>query len=151
PLGPFHRAGREVHLPRVQRTDHRRAGDDAVAEGPASVRAAVPGREEAVPEVEHRNMATVHENLAPFARGEAVARRQPHAVMAAHVSVRPARSSAVSGTNCVGCLGACPSSHASRARAFERCSRSLKAARTASGAYTVSLRTFSMPRRATKS
>jgi hypothetical protein len=69
-------AGFEIHFPRVERTDDRTAGDDAVAERSAFVRALVVGGEKLVPcpersrgtEMEKRDLALANQHSSSLTR-----------------------------------------------------------------------------------
>src|SRR5687767_4370884 len=146
--GALNRARVEPHLPRMQRADHRVARHDTVAERPAAVGALVVGGQEAIAEIEDGDLTSADRDCASFAERNALARRHAHPLVSIH-----ARTfwSAWIGTNCDAVRGCRPSSHASTERAFERANRSRSPCRIGSVAYTVSLRTLSMPVRSTKS
>jgi hypothetical protein len=61
-------AALQVHFPRVQRTHDRAAGDDAVAQRPALVRALVVDGKEPIAEVEQRQVAIADKHGATFAQ-----------------------------------------------------------------------------------
>ena len=145
---PHHGAALEIDLPGVQRAHHRGTGHDAVAERPALMWALRIGGKKPVAEIEQRQFAAADQHRPAFAGRDVVHRRHAYPSSVAHASTV---SIARIGVNCAGVLGVCPSSHASLARAFDFASRSSSALRTVSGAYTVSLRTFSIPSRSTKS
>src|SRR5665213_1845449 len=142
---PCHRAGFKIHLPRMQRTHDGVAGNDAVAERSALMRALVVHGEKAIAEVEDRNLPVANHRGPAFTRRNAVAMRYANPFHDITLSIGRR------GMNCVGLTGVCPSSHASREAAFDLRSRSSNPIRAGSGAYTVSLRTLSMPTRSTKS
>src|SRR6266850_5089224 len=143
--GPRDSAGFEIHFPLVQRADDGVACDDAVAERSALMRTLVVDGEKAIAEVENGDSLVADLGGSPFTRRDAVAGR----------NADPAHDKTLSmgrrGINCVGFTGDWPSSHASRDAAFDFFSRSRRPCRVASGAYTVSLRTLSIPTRSTKS
>lgn len=69
---PKNAAALEVDLPRVQRTDDGRAGDNAVAERAALVRTSIVGGENAVAQIEERDLAAGKHHRPPLAEGEHV-------------------------------------------------------------------------------
>src|SRR6185369_3176640 len=139
----------QIHLPGMQRTDDGLSGDDAVAQWSALVRTLVVDRQEAIAEVENGDLPSLDEGGAALTRRDGIARSHSNPTSCvAHVVTL---SMGCNGMNCVGFTGAWPSSHASRAVPFDFFSRSRRPIRTGSGAYTVSLRTLSIPRRSTKS
>src|SRR5262249_4413127 len=71
----LHRSCFEAHLPRVQRTHHRRARDDAIAQRAAAMRAAVLDGREAVAQIEDRDLASADDRRAPFTRRDVFASR----------------------------------------------------------------------------
>src|SRR4051812_22605820 len=146
---PLHGPRLQIDFPGVERAHHRRACDDAVAQRPAVVRTAVVDGEIAVAEIEDRHLAVADADGAPFTRRNVPGGGDSNPVRAHGRALTV--SSAWMGMNCVGCTGVCPSSQASRARAFDFRSRSSNASCAVSGAYTVSFRILSMPIRSTKS
>jgi hypothetical protein len=66
--GPFNPSGIEPHFPGVERADDRVAGDDAVTERAAFMRATVVGGEKTVAEVEDRDLTIAEDDRASFAQ-----------------------------------------------------------------------------------
>src|SRR5690349_5943241 len=81
PLDP---AGREVDLPRMERTHDCGAAEDAIAERAAFVRAAVVHGEEPIAEVEDRDLAIAEPRLAPLTQRDVAAIGHTHPAAVTH-------------------------------------------------------------------
>src|SRR5437868_969568 len=122
----------QVDLPCMKRTYHGCARNNSLGQRSALMRAAIINRQKLVPEIENCNLPSAHLDHSSFANGNifACSSANPHLVF-----FHPASLSIDSiFTNCVGCRGASPSSHASRDAAFDLRKRSRSPCCIASGA-----------------
>ena len=130
-LWPGNTSRLEVDLPRVQGTNDSVTGDNSFRQRAALVRTSPVDSKEPVTKIEDRDVAPADVHRSTFTQGNILHGCDANPLFVTHACTFSSGSIC---TNCVGCRGASPSSHASREMRLDFLNRSLKPCWIASGA-----------------